>query len=63
MNKYDVYKDEDGFYYSEGVLAENGDYFSIHILPTSMTLWKCVMPYDLCTVASKKVGYIIINEE
>lgn len=60
--EYDVYKDEDGFYYSDGVLAENGDYYMVHIPPTTLTQWKCVFPIDHLHGPSKKIGYIIIGE-
>lgn len=62
MTEYDVYIDEDGFYYSEGVLAENGDYYMINFPTIRGQKWAVVMPLDLCTVACKKVGWIKVEE-
>lgn len=56
--KYSVYKDEDGIFYSDGVLSDNGEYHTIKFLNSSTTKWAVVFPLDTCTIACTIIGEI-----
>jgi hypothetical protein len=60
QQEYPVFKDEDQFFYSDGIVADNGIHCEIH-LDNGGTKWANVMPMDLCTIACSRVGYILVE--
>ncbi len=61
QREYDVFKDEDQFFYSDGIVADNGEHCEIYLAAGGMK-WANVMPLDLCNIACSKVGYILVND-